>query len=238
MFNLGIISNAGENSNHFEEVLKQHQYRIMTLNVHNYLEEINKVDAVIIKEDTDIAQTCRFILDSRNNSDALIYVYSMDQSDNNRYLYLQLGADGVCKEGTEMEVLPILLNNAIKRMKSKKIIRKIEMKPQNNDGIKNSTLEMIPENFSVLLNGYEEVNMTKLEYIILDALYRNAGKAMSYKEIANIAWRDQESEIQKYRVANVIFHVREKIEKKDSKIQFIKTIRSKGYMLDAQALDG
>ncbi|OJG88580.1 hypothetical protein RV15_GL001765 [Enterococcus silesiacus] len=206
----------------------------------SYLEELSNVDAVIIMEEQNIGQTCRFILDIYNNSEILTYVWMSAPSENNKALYLQLGADGVCSDEIEVSTFLLLVNNALNRFElyRKKILHEIEATQKSCKAKKSSMLEMIPENFSVLVNGKEEVNMTKLEYIVLDILYSNAGKALSYQEIGDKAWKQQSQAVQKYRVANVIFHIRGKIKKNDNGIEFIKTIRSKGYMLDDQALKG
>ena len=54
--------------------------------------------------------------------------------------------------------------------------------------------------------------------------------AIKYEELYKNVWKDTANE-RKYRVANVIFHLRKKIEQDVNKPQYIKTIRSKGYML-------
>ncbi|MDN3193933.1 winged helix-turn-helix domain-containing protein, partial [Enterococcus faecalis] len=63
-----------------------------------------------------------------------------------------------------------------------------------------------------------------------EKLFKHAGQTITYEELYKNVWKDTANE-RKYRVANVIFHLRKKIEQDVNKPQYIKTIRSKGYML-------
>ena len=92
---------------------------------------------------------------------------------------------------------------------------------------------MEPKNLTVLKND-KEVYLTRLEFIFLDLLLNNRGKAVSYEEIYQYLWPNKSEynyNIQ-VRISNLVFLVRKKIENDPKKPIFIKTIRSIGYMFE------
>lgn len=86
-------------------------------------------------------------------------------------------------------------------------------------------LKLIHSNSSVLLNGKQEVSLTKLEFKTIELLSNHIGKVLTYEDIYENIW-DKVSEDKQYRVTNIIYHLRRKLED-----DYIKTVRSKGYML-------
>ncbi|MFD2388371.1 winged helix-turn-helix domain-containing protein [Enterococcus rivorum] len=90
--------------------------------------------------------------------------------------------------------------------------------------------EMNEANMSVLIEG-KEIELTKREFCMIHLLSSNPKTAFSYEEIYQSVWNEAYNN-QKYKVANVIFRLREKIEKNTEKPIYIRTVRSRGYMLD------
>lgn len=82
---------------------------------------------------------------------------------------------------------------------------------------------------------YQEVSLTKLEFQTISFLQENIGKAMSYEEIYQAVWQEKHTgsplENRQYRISNLIFHLRKKMEINNVHPNYIKTVRSKGYML-------
>ena len=104
------------------------------------------------------------------------------------------------------------MSNLLQRVK-RRFYPKLAIANEEQTVTKNLSerLYLIAPNLSVCLGSGEEILLTNEE------LYKNV-------------WKDTANE-RKYRVANVIFHLRKKIEQDVNKPQYIKTIRSKGYML-------
>lgn len=94
---------------------------------------------------------------------------------------------------------------------------------------KDSGFELLPSNFSIVLQG-KEISLTKLEFRTIEFLQSQQGVAVSYEEIYKNVW-DEDGQGKQYRVSNLIFHLRQKIEEDTARPEYIKTIRSKGYML-------
>lgn len=147
-------------------------------------------------------------------------------------IYLRLGCDFVFNsEEHKPEEVQLVVHNAMTRLKKEQILT-----PQKNKAT-NEPLCLIPNNFSVVVDGKKEVRLTKLEYTTLYFLSQKPNIAFSYEEIYEELYSDRENEVdttKKYRVSNIIFHLRKKIEEMTSSSKYIKTVRSKGYMLDIQ----
>ena len=95
-----------------------------------------------------------------------------------------------------------------------------------------TVIELIPNNVSVRLYPNEdEISLTRLEYQLMNLLYENPSKGITYEEIYEEVWQTPYKD-NKYRVANLVFHLREKLEKAGGKPSIIRTVRSRGYMLD------
>ncbi|MGX7243861.1 winged helix-turn-helix domain-containing protein [Enterococcus quebecensis] len=195
------------------------------------------MDALIIEETSalNLKNTCELILEIRRNFKALIWVVSQNLSKTSKMVYLQLGADGVADKEIEQEESILQLSNLLKRVKEKTIgdeseRDRFDIKPSEG------ALDLVPENLSVIVEGNTEVCLTKLEFQIISYLINHNGKAVTYEEIYQHVWKDDYNNCQEgnkqYRVSNLIFHLRKKLEKDSTKPEYIKTIRSKGYMLD------
>ena len=96
----------------------------------------------------------------------------------------------------------------------------------------NQKLELIERNNSVFLGGEKEVLLTHIEFRVLNTLYDHPKVTVSYEELYASVWKDNRVEDKSYRLSNIIFHLRKKMGVVPNTPEFIKTVRSKGYMLD------
>lgn len=84
----------------------------------------------------------------------------------------------------------------------------------------------------VLLDNEQTVYLTKLEYRALSILHAASPRAVSYKEMYEEIWGAPYDE-RNYRIANIIFHLRVKLEKNVRNPQIVKTVRSNGYLFNS-----
>lgn len=178
----------------------------------------------------DIPKLCELLILAKEFQDCYVFIISTVSLDTGSMVYLRLGCDFVfnLEEQTVEEVF-LVIQNALARLKN-----------AGEDSVKHekktdSPLLLIHDNFSVLVAGETEVSLTKLEYKVLDILAQKPNVAFSYEEIYEGLYKYEEKEageIKTYRVANIIFHLRKKIEESTSSPKYIKTVRTKGYMLD------
>lgn len=182
-----------------------------------------ELDAVVIQDDDNqyVGNICEMIIHLRKSSDALVWIVSEHLTKANRHVYSRLGADGIAGNECEPDEFAQLITNALNRQ--------MTLLPREAHLNESADLKIVPSNFSVMIDG-KEIDLTRLEYLIVEYLYQNIGRAVSYEKIYQNVWKDDVA-IRKYRVSNLIFHLRKKIEKNEDTPRYIKTVRSKGYML-------
>lgn len=189
------------------------------------------LDALIIEdyELNNINQICELIMNTRKHSSLPLWISASTQKANrtSRVICLQLGADGILDQNDETDESLLMVRNLLKRVKEPDTLTEKNPKLVVSE-IKQ--IQLIPQNLSVCFEDGKEVNLTKLEYLTMEYLHKNARQTMTYEEIYKNVWKDTYRN-RKYRVSNLVFHLRQKIEIDIQKPQYIKTIRSKGYML-------
>jgi two-component system response regulator VicR len=227
MYNIGFISLEDTHGTKYIDALKSEFLHIEIIDKNVIAENIHSYDAVIIDECEikNIGALCELIILLKKSSSIFTWILSNPTHNMNHIVYLQLGADGIFDPDGDPEVGKLIILNNLNRYQQKNPLleTKTEKYPEN------SVLKLRPCNFSVILNG-EEINLTKLEYKTIEYLQTKTGVAVSYEEIYKNVWNGEGGDKQ-YRVSNLIFHLRQKIEEDATHPKYIKTIRSKGYKL-------
>ncbi|MEI5989681.1 winged helix-turn-helix domain-containing protein [Enterococcus crotali] len=132
-----------------------------------------------------------------------------------KIVYLKLGVTGFLLASDSFDEIAMTIKNGIRCMTIEK---------EQGFYLDSSSL--------TVRFGRKKIILTKLEYALLDCLYTSNNKVRTYEEIAEYLW-DKEEIAPKYRVANLVFHIRKKIQMVDDEYaDIIKTVRSKGYRLN------
>lgn len=228
MCNIGMLSlgNAEENRIDIEEIKQRHKIIEVTEN----LELLEVLHAIIILEEniSNLSMICELISKIRQRSTCYIWIMTATEDSVGKLVYLQLGADEVFDLNREAKEISFIIENSLLRINGARVKESIATEAYHPDEL----LKLIPTNVSVLIEGYKEIVLTKLEFQMLELLLRNQGTAVSYDTIYQEMWKTNTTENKQYRIANVVYHLRKKIEKNVKKPIFIKTVRSKGYMLN------
>ncbi|MFK4568052.1 winged helix-turn-helix domain-containing protein [Enterococcus sp. UD-01] len=227
MYNIGFISLNETHGTKSIDALKSELLHIETINKNDLSGNMHGYEAVIIDECEiqNIGALCELIILLKKDSDVFTWVISNRTHSMNHIVYLQLGADGIFEAEGNPEVCKLTILNNLNRYHRKNLL----LETKADKFTENSVLKLRPCNFSVVLNG-EEINLTKLEYKTIEFLQTKIGVAVSYEEIYKNVWNGEGGDKQ-YRVSNLIFHLRQKIEEDAAHPKYIKTIRSKGYKL-------
>lgn len=231
METIGIVNITGELSEEYIQLLKQEDYQVIPIEPEANINAVSKkIDGVIIfdEEQENVGETCNLILKIKNASIPFVWTFSKEIPEVNRLVYLQLGVLGNFHADCEPEELRLIIRNTMLSRKKTNMIR-----TKNESGNKkNSDLELLSENRSVVIGGEKEIGLTKLEYQLLELLFKSDGKAVTYEEIHEEIWREKQT-FSRARIANLMFHLRQKTEADPLYPTHIKTVRSKGYMLEA-----
>lgn len=209
-----------------EEIKQKHNIIELT----EELEWLEKLDAIIILEEniSNLSAICELISKIKKRSTCYIWVMIATENSVGKLVYLQLGADEVFDLNREAKEIGFIIENSLRRVNEPLANESVASESYPN----NELLKLIPNNASVLIEGNQEIVLTKLEFQMLELLLKNAGMAVSYETIYQAMWKADTVENKQYRIANVVYHLRKKIEKNIKKPIFIKTVRSKGYMLN------
>ncbi|MBL1226780.1 winged helix-turn-helix transcriptional regulator [Enterococcus sp. BWR-S5] len=227
MHTIGVLNIAGELRQEYIDSLKKEQYQVVPIDSEQKLDEkIRQIDGVIIFDENqeNVGGVCNLILSIKKESQALVWTASKNISSINRLVYLQLGVSGNIEQKCDPEELRLIIRNSLGSEKK-------EDGKQTGEENLNFAIQLNSANQSVSIEGQEEIDLTRMEFQILNVLYENRGKAMSYEEIHAEIWGENQVP-SKARIANLIFHLRKKIERDMLNLRYIKTVRSKGYMLN------
>ncbi|EOI06772.1 hypothetical protein UAY_00114 [Enterococcus moraviensis ATCC BAA-383] len=235
MYNIGIIPVEELKNSTYTEQFSKTRYRLYSLTKAEICTKASQMDALIIEESplVGLKNTCELILELRRNAKSLIWVVSKAVTKTSKIVYLQLGADGVVDTETEKEEFLLQFSNILSRFTNE---QKTENKTFSYAGQESfqRQLKLIPSNLSIVVEG-KEISLTQLEFQTIALLLENRGKAVTYEEIFTTVWQDKYADTQlenkQYRISNLIFHLRKKMEIDTGHPNYIKTVRSKGYML-------
>lgn len=231
MYHLGFVSNGEYSKNNYIEALKKKPtFNISDIPSEKAVEASRALDALIIHSDStaDVGNVCELLIEIRKQTNALIWILSDELPNTTRIIFLQLGADGILTPNFEIEENLLILKNALIRQKSC-LNASYDMYKGDEEM---EGLRLVPSNLSVVIEGNKEINLTRLEFKTMEILYEKKSEAIPYQSIYQQVWRNRKEDANSnYRVANLIFHLRKKIEDNPLDPRYIKTIRSKGYML-------
>lgn len=239
MYTIGYISVNDEMNEQYLEIFKTiqcHVYIIRKEEVAQLFEsnskQLKRLDTLIIEESvlSNINWICELIMKIRKQTTLPIWIFGSSENLNrtNRIVYLQLGADGIIERSDEIDESLLMMRNLLMRFKQREKFLEIPKQSFIDD---TAEFKLVPQNLSVCLEDGIEVNLTKLEFLTIEYLHKHARKTMTYEEIYKNVWNDTYRN-RKYRVSNLVFHLRQKIEMDIDKPKYIKTIRSIGYMLN------
>jgi DNA-binding response OmpR family regulator len=183
-----------------------------------------EADVVIIYDEFQerVSETCKLIMSIKEKKDVFIWTLSRKLNEVNSLVYLELGVNGNLKECENPTELQLIIRNLVKRQTAA---------TPSADLNYSKNLQINECNQSVTIYGKKEVSLTKLEFKILLVLYREAGRTVDYEILSEILWREKGCDLNKAGIANIICHLRNKIEIDVKHPQFILNVRSKGYML-------
>ncbi|MGX7245674.1 winged helix-turn-helix domain-containing protein [Enterococcus quebecensis] len=235
MYNIGVASFLGTLSKEYMKKVNEIG-QVHLIHQENIQLMIKEVDCIVIPDDSDddnrMSVVLKAIIEIKAQTNKLVWVLTKETNSIKNLVFLKLGVDGVLPINDFPEEFSLVMENALHRQKNglnhDTQMGSISLEERISDEF--PLFELFPSNLSVIINGEKEICLTRLEYRTLEILYRNRNQAVSYKEIYETVWKDDIGNKQ-YRVANLIFHLRKKVEKDKDNPQFIKTVRSIGYRL-------
>jgi two-component system alkaline phosphatase synthesis response regulator PhoP len=165
-------------------------------------------------------EICRQVRQNRETENIIIIMLTARGEEGDKVLGLEIGAD-------DYIVKPFSVREVVARVRA--VLRRINRisKAAEEDVIQIGDIELLPDKREVTKNG-EPIELKTKEYDLLFYLMRNAGRALSRKQLLDDIWGyDYYGETRTVDVH--ISQLRLKLEDNAEKPRYIKTLRSVGY---------
>ena len=165
-------------------------------------------------------EICRQVRQNRETENIIIIMLTARGEEGDKVLGLEIGAD-------DYIVKPFSVREVVARVRA--VLRRINRisKAAEDDVIHIGDIELLPDKREVTKDG-EPIELKTKEYDLLFYLMRNAGRALSRKQLLDDIWGyDYYGETRTVDVH--ISQLRLKLEDNAEKPRYIKTLRSVGY---------
>lgn len=208
------------------ETLKEQAYTLYPLEKEEQAKQ-TMLEAVVLdcsggSSGESVEHISEWLFDLKKSEVPLIFILLQQSTPMERLIYLQLGATIVFDDQIKPNEFGIIVSNLLQpRVGLRQAV--LEEKVGNE-------LQLNAYNHSIRLENEQEVLLTPLEYKLVSYLKSKKEQGATYEEIYQVLWQ-QEMGNQRYRVANLVFLIRTKIEKSTAHPKYLKTIRTIGYVL-------
>ncbi|MGX7244561.1 winged helix-turn-helix domain-containing protein [Enterococcus quebecensis] len=189
-------------------------------------EQIELLDGLIInlEETSDYLKALQLLIELQDNHSLFIWILSGENNSELIKLYPHLSKNSIIEiiqKDQGLETLGIVIKNAINY--KNQLLNNLNLKnTQNHHCLDSSKLSLIVHD--------KIIPLTQKEFKIIELLYGNIDNVVTYDEINKAIYGDSTGELlEKYKVANFIFHIRNKL--KEQSYFEIEIIRTKGYLL-------
>lgn len=232
---IGILhfETDSEQNNNFDKLIKtvlnEQDYSLIEI---KEKKQIDLLDGLIIKveKSSNYVQVFQWLIDLQDDFSLFIWILCGDEESELVKLYPHLSKNSVIeilKSDHNVETLSTVIKNAI-NYKNYLLNKTEEKKVSEDHFLDQSKLSLVVRD--------KIITLTRKEFKIIELLYQNMGKVVTYHEINQVIYGDlMEDPIAKYRVANFIFHIRSKL-KAQSYFE-IEIVRTKGYVLTCSKIE-
>lgn len=193
----------------FKEFVSQFELMNNSVIQVNDKKQMEQLDGLIIHlTGTDgLTETIKWLLFSKTRPKLFVWIFSSKKLNREEDILFELGANDVVFSPTGTGKLFYIVKNTFARLKNKNNSKLI--KPVFNEN-----------NQSFSIDGKVQ-QLTRTEYRLFKLLYDRIDTTVTYTELSESTWDDFEGD-RFFRVANVVFHLREKM-KENGQLE-IKTI--------------
>ncbi|WP_207695812.1 hypothetical protein DOK67_0001474 [Enterococcus sp. DIV0212c] len=206
-----------------KSVLHEQNYSLIEI---TEKKQIGLLDGLIInlEQSSDYVKAFQWLIDLQEDYSLFIWILCAEKNSEMTQLYPHLSKNSVIEiiqSGEGFENLGIVIKNAI-NYKNQLLNREKSKKLSDSHFLDPSKLSLVVHNKIIAL--------TLKEFKIIELLYENMENVVTYNEINEVIYGASKGEtLEKYRVANFIFHIRNKL--KEQSYFEIELIRTKGYLL-------
>ncbi|ALS36828.1 two-component system response regulator VicR [Enterococcus rotai] len=201
---------------------ENYKYEFINIENEEQLEEIAGL-MIFANKIVDYIEVCQWLLSLRNRKPLFVWIVCKDYDDNMKELYCKLATNAM------IEVIQYDKNNQHLMSKVKQAIdfqnSLLSYKEQKE---RKATFYLDSQSLKIVVED-KDIYLTRSEFKLFTILYDNLDNPVSYEKIIEIIWPTIDSESYKYRLANLVFHLRKKLGRQPN--IDIQIIRTKGYLL-------
>lgn len=224
---ISVINVSGEIEQSYIEELEKNSHIVKSVSSNEADAAIKMMDLIIIYNDVqqNMGEVCRLILKIREYATSFLWIFSKQNSETDRLVYLQLGADNNLSEQCLPEELKLIVQKTVDQYTN--------LNKEGDDLFCTSypkRIKLLPSNLSIMMSTGQEVELTKLEYKLIEILDEHSGETVRYEDLYKKLW-NEDNKRTTYRVANLVFHLRSKLDGYGVDGVEIRTVRSQGYRL-------
>jgi two-component system KDP operon response regulator KdpE len=209
-----------------EVKLKASGYGVLTANSgFEALEQVEAQEPDLVVLDVLMPRKDGFetLKELRAFSSVPVIVLSAKEADTDKIKGLELGADDYLAKPFSPDELVARIEAVRRRLESS----------QDRKVVESVTLGHVSVNLkkhTVTASG-KEIQLTRIEWLLLSELARNAGKLMTYNELLTKIWGPEyRDDVQILRTW--VSRLRQKIEREPDQPAIIRTVPKTGYMID------
>jgi len=218
---LGIIEiNSASIQESLFNSFTNYQYEFINIDNEEQLEEIAGL-MIFANQIVDYIEVCQWLVSLRNRKPLFVWIICKDYDENMKELYCKLATNAmieVIQCETNKQYLMTRIKQAIDFQKSLLSYKKE----------RETTFHLDSKSLKVTIED-KEIYLTRTEFKLFAILNDNIGDTVSYKILIERIWPGISSKNYKYRLANLVFHLRKKL-RRQTNID-IQIIRTKGYLL-------
>ena len=224
---LGVLADENLYQMELGALLDSKDFRLIHVKEKKQFDELDGL-VVCLNKERNLPEVIEWLLFSRSNPKVFVWIVSSNSLDREKDILFELGANDVLSPNDCLDKLPHIIKNAFTRVSERK-----NTYSKTNVHILEDAHQILNEKNQTVLVNEDEKRLTRIEYRMFHKLLENRNNTVDYEELFNVGRLVVPENIDKkeivFRVANVIFHLREKTnESTDFKIE---TVRSKGYIL-------
>ncbi|OTN83842.1 hypothetical protein A5819_003661 [Enterococcus sp. 7E2_DIV0204] len=226
---IGLLS-IGDNSDKIDNIgqllrkkLDQEDNSILEISSKS---QLNSLDGLVISidESSDYIIAIQWLVELKEDHPLFVWILSGENHDKLEVLLPSLSKNSVIDIIDSEQVIEVLLAKIKSFLNYKSCL--LQSKEEKNISEKS----FLDRNKLCLVIDNKIIPLTRKEFQVFELLYQNLGDVVTYEAIHEAMYGERTSLVsEKYRVANLIFHIRNKL-----KEQFhfeIEIIRTKGYLL-------
>ncbi|MGX7148146.1 winged helix-turn-helix domain-containing protein [Enterococcus ureasiticus] len=217
MTTIGLIQLSGEFKSQQQNYFKESDVQFKFCKVSDNHNRFSDFDGIVIvdNEQTNMIHVCQWILTIRKNSNCFICVQSNSLTSENRLFLLQLGASIIVdiEHQTEEEIYWTIHN-----------FFNVEKDNHQVGGI-----NLNQANRNIEFSDGKVVELTNLEFQLMGLFVEFNNRTLDYDKISKRIWGNIDA-VEKNRIVNLVFHLRDKLESAGSCPGKIRNIHGKGYM--------